>query len=31
MFKTNIIEFLGFIIGPKGIKIDPSYMAAIKK
>jgi hypothetical protein len=31
MFKINIIEFLGFIIGLKDIKIDPSCVAAIKE
>jgi hypothetical protein len=25
------VEFLGFIIGPKDIKIDPFYIIAIKE
>jgi hypothetical protein len=31
MFKTNIVEFLGFIIRPKGIKMDPSCVVVIKE
>ncbi len=28
-FSTNIVEFLGFIVGPKGISMDPLQTKAI--
>ena len=30
VFGTDMVEFLGFIIGPSGINMDPSRIAAIK-
>ena len=29
-FNTNIVEFLGFIVGLKGISIDPSRVKTIQ-
>lgn len=30
MFNTDTVEFLGFIVGPSGIQMDPSRVDAIK-
>lgn len=31
VFGTDTVEFLGFIVGPKGIRMDPSRVATVKE